>query len=147
MNRLPSRPDAAAILHGGPAAPDLTGAVRFYQLPAGVLVVADLTNLPPGGSGFFGFHLHEGADCAGEDFSSTGGHYNPAGLPHPQHAGDLPPLLRFGEGAYLAVMTDRFGVDEIIGRTAVIHGGTDDFTTQPAGNAGAKIACGVIRRL
>ena len=55
-------------------------------------------------------------------------------------------LLLCGGGAYLAVLTDRFSVADVLGRTVVIHSGADDFHTQPAGNAGTKIACGVIRR-
>lgn len=62
------------------------------------------------------------------------------------HAGDLPPLLSCQGNAYLSVKTDRFSVNEIIGRTVVIHSNPDDFHTQPAGNAGKKIACGVIQR-
>lgn len=65
---------------------------------------------------------------------------------HPKHAGDLPPLLECKGQAYLSVKTDRFTVDEIIGRTVIIHSDSDDFSTQPTGNAGRKIACGVIRR-
>ena len=97
-------------------------------------------------TGFFALHIHEGGSCSGENFSDTGGHYNPHNEAHPRHAGDLPPLLLCGGGAYLAVLTDRFSVADVIGRTVVIHGGADDFHTQPAGNAGTKIACGVIRR-
>ena len=91
-------------------------------------------------------HIHEGGACTGDGFADTGGHYNPAGADHPCHAGDLPPLFATGGGrAELRVLTDRFSVREIIGRTVVIHSGPDDFTTQPAGNAGSKIACGVIQ--
>ena len=97
-------------------------------------------------TGFFALHIHEGGSCSGENFSDTGGHYNPHNEAHPRHAGDLPPLLLCGGGAYLAVLTDRFSVADVIGRTVVIHGGADDFHTQPAGNADTEIACGVIRR-
>lgn len=64
---------------------------------------------------------------------------------HPKHAGDLPPLLACQGSAYLSVKTDRFCVEDILGRTVVIHSDPDDFHSQPAGNAGKKIACGVIR--
>lgn len=64
--------------------------------------------------------------------------------PHPFHAGDLPPLLSCKGRAYLAVITGRFCVKDVIGRSVVIHAGPDDLHTQPAGNAGAKIGCGVI---
>ena len=110
------------------------------------MVVADIRGLPESDAGFFAFHIHEGGDCGGEGFADTGGHYDPCGMPHPRHAGDLPPLLSCHGKAHLAVLTNRFSVSDIIGRTVVIHSHPDDFKTQPAGGAGTKIACGVIRR-
>lgn len=120
------------------------GTVWLSQQGNGVLVTADISGLPR--EGFFAFHIHEGPDCGGADFADTGGHFNPAQVPHPEHAGDLPPLLSGGGRAYLSVLTDRFCVEEVLGRTVVIHSGTDDFRSQPAGNPGEKIACGEIRR-
>lgn len=147
MYRHPNCPDAVARICGGTNAPCLSGQVRFYQECGSVLVVAEVTGFPDGNkNGFFALHIHEGDSCCGEGFPATGGHYNPKGIPHPGHAGDLPPLLVCDGRAYLAVRTDRFRVSEIIGRTVVIHDGSDDFHSQPAGNAGAKIACGVICR-
>lgn len=138
-------PDAVAVLRGGPEAVNLSGTVAFYQKPEGVLVTARVTGLPTSNpTGFFAFHIHEGTSCVGVGFPSTGGHFNPAGTPHPNHAGDLPPLLSNGGAAYLAVLTDRFSVGGIMGRTVIIHDGPDDFRSQPAGNPGEKIACGVI---
>ena len=124
----------------------LRGTVKFYPAGRGTLVVAEIMGLPENGTGFFAFHIHEGGDCGGKDFGDTGGHYNPGGAEHPRHAGDLPPLLSRSGRAFLAVETDRFTPCEVIGRTVVIHQNADDFHTQPAGNAGNKIACGVIRR-
>lgn len=95
-------------------------------------------------NGFFGFHIHRGGDCSGAGFSGTEGHYNPLGRGHSEYAGDLPPLLWCKGNAYLSVKTDRFSVDEIVGRIVVIHSDPDDFHIQPAGNAGKKVACGVI---
>ena len=139
------KPDAIARLAGNEKAPCLYGRVKFYQMGNAVLVVADLCGLPASDTGFFGFHIHEGADCNGPQFSNTGGHYAPGEEPHPMHAGDLPPLLCCGGKAFLAVLTNRFSLREIMGRTVVLHSQPDDFHSQPAGNAGAKIACGVIR--
>ncbi len=65
--------------------------------------------------------------------------------PHPDHAGDLPPLLSCGGRVYLAVLTCRVRIPEILGRTLVVHSRPDDFRTQPAGDSGEKIGCGVIR--
>lgn len=144
MKLINSHPQAIANIHGGSHAPKLSGQVRFYQRSRYVLIVANIKGLPSGTSGFFGFHIHEGEECSGVDFSATGTHYDPTNVPHPSHAGDLPPLMLCNGGAYLSVATDRFRVREILGRTVVIHGMPDDFTSQPAGNAGTKIACGVI---
>ncbi len=147
MSFFASRPDGVAYLKGGVAVPKVHGEVKFYQTPKGVWVVAKVSNLPKENqTGFFGFHIHEGNSCGGENFAETGSHYAPTPTPHPMHAGDLPPLLSVNGQAYLAVQTDRFRVEEILGRTVVIHSKADDFTSQPAGNAGTKIACGVIRR-
>lgn len=138
-------PDAVAQIRGGTEAPQLTGCVQFYQENGSILIVAEILGLPAkSGTGFFGLHIHQGNACVGADFSGTGSHYNLVEQAHPEHAGDLPPLLRCNENAYLSVRTDQFSVKEIIGRTVVIHSNPDDFHTQPAGNAGRKIACGVI---
>lgn len=143
MQMFIQNPDAEARIRGGEDSPGIFGVVRFYRRKEGVLVRADVCGLPPGR--FFAFHIHEGG-CCGENFADTGGHYNPEGRGHPCHAGDLPPLLSVCGWAHLSVLTDRFCLKDILGRTVVIHEGPDDFTTQPAGNAGKKIACGVICR-
>lgn len=139
------RPNARAIIKSREPYLNVRGEVLFYQERNGVLVTAKITGLPQNGSGFYGFHIHEGDDCNGKGFSDTGGHYNPNDLPHPSHAGDLPPLLSNHGSAYMTVKTDRFRLRDVIGRTVVIHAGPDDFHTQPSGDAGEKIACGVIR--
>ena len=134
-----------AKIRGGVEVPKLSGCIRFYQQKGCVLIVAEIFGLPrENEAGFFGFHIHQGESCSGTDFSETGSHYNPVDQVHPKHAGDLPPLLCCRGNAYLAVKTDRFTVRDIIGKTVVIHSDPDDFHTQPAGNAGKKIACGVI---
>lgn len=74
-------------------------------------------------------------------------HYDPGSCEHPHHAGDLPPLFGNNGFALCAFLTNRFSVDEVVGRTVIIHDRPDDFTTQPSGNSGMKIACGVIRRI
>ena len=141
-------PDAVAQIRGGIEAPQLSGCVEFYQENRCVLIEARISGLPmESETGFFGFHIHQGESCSGDDFSGTGSHYNPMDQMHPVHAGDLPPLLACRGIAYLSVKTDRFSVDEIIGRTVVIHSDPDDFHSQPAGNSGKKIACGVIRKM
>ena len=146
MQMVNKRPVALAQLRGDREHMGLRGAVRFYQLPGGILLEAEVMGLPNNGSGFFGFHIHEGADCTGTGFAAAGGHLGGKFAPHPQHAGDLPPLLSCNGRAYMTVMTDRFSIREILGRTVVIHSSPDDFKTQPSGDAGRRIACGAIER-
>ena len=147
MRYCTKSPDAVARITGGEEALRLSGCVQFYQENGCVLVIARISGLPKvSETGFFGFHIHQGRDCSGTGFPGAEGHYNPTEQMHPEHAGDLPPLLECCGNAYLSVKTNRFTVEEIIGRTVVIHSDPDDFRTQPAGNAGRKIACGVIQR-
>lgn len=148
LDELEDAPSAVAALRGSAVYPDLRGMVRFFETTGGILVVADVEGLPMQAEcgGVFGFHIHEGMGCGGDDFAETLGHYNPTDCPHPYHAGDLPPLFSNEGTAYMAVLTTRFTLQEILGRTVVVHLNPDDFMTQPAGNSGRKIACGVIRR-
>lgn len=148
------RPDAVAMVIGVGDYPELSGIVAFYQNAQGVLVVASFENLPSSGGEcggeVLGFHIHEGNSCTGnaEDMlADTKSHYNPKSCQHPYHAGDLPPLFSNNGIAYMSVLTNRFTVKEIIGRTVVVHNGADDFTTQPSGKSGKRIACGVINRV
>lgn len=148
---LQRRAGVWAVLSGSAAYPDIAGLVRFYQTPYGVLVAAEASGLPAGtepcGGRIFGFHIHSGEQCAGDaadPFAAALGHYDPDGCPHPEHAGDLPPLFSNRGYSFQTLLTDRFSVREIVGRTVIIHAAPDDFTSQPAGNAGQKIACGRI---
>ena len=137
-------PAAYARLQGSGDNRGLRGMVRFYQQPGGVLVEVSVRGLPRNKTGFYGFHIHNGRSCLGSVFPYSGTHYNPTNQMHPFHAGDLPSLLGMEGRAYLAVLTDRFSISEILGHTAIIHAEADDFRSQPAGNPGEKIACGVI---
>lgn len=143
--------DAVAIIKGSADYPKIKGLVRFYQTNSGVYVITSVTGLPKGdaacNSPIFAMHIHTGGSCEStnaEPFPLTKAHYNPDECMHPYHAGDLPPLFSAGGIAMSSVLTNRFTVNEIIGKTVVIHLKPDDFTTQPAGNSGEKIACGVI---
>ena len=146
MQNTYGRPSAIAVIRGDRKTPMLKGSVRFYQRPYGVLVETELSGLPNSSDGFFGFHIHDGNTCAGKQFPQTGIHFDRKGQAHPRHAGDLPPLLSYGGRAYMAVVSDRFSIREIIGRTVVVHGKSDDFRSQPGGDAGEKIGCGVITK-
>lgn len=145
------RPDAAAWITGNAAHPRLSGLVKFYRTSyGGVLVEAEIFGLPnitdQGSSNFYAMHIHEFGNCSG-NFDKTGSHYNPTGQPHPEHAGDLLPLLGNQGYAWSAFYDKRFTIEEIIGKSVIIHSGRDDFTTQPSGDSGDKIGCGEIRRM
>lgn len=130
------------------------GLVTFTQKGGKVLVEARVAGLSPGGHGF---HVHEKGDCSSGDGMSTGGHFNPHGKPHAapatpdRHAGDLPMLVADAAGnATLSVEVDVItiggGGADIVGRGLIVHKDPDDFSTQPTGNSGARVACGVIAR-
>ncbi len=144
-------PVAVAFVRGDAAHRRISGTVKFFPTSKGTVVLAEIFGLPASGEkcgkDFFAFHVHSGASCTGnpdDSFADAGTHYNPTDCPHPYHAGDMPPLFSANGTAFLAFLTDRFTVDEIIGKTVIIHDSPDDFTTQPSGNAGKKIACGEI---
>lgn len=147
-------PAAFAQIAGSREYPALQGIVRFYPVADGVLINAEVYNLPVQSpicsNHVFGFHIHEGNACSGNEeapFADTGSHYNPGGCEHPAHAGDLPPLFAGHDGfAWCAFLTDRLKWGDILGRTVVIHAMPDDFKSQPSGDSGAKIGCGVIMR-
>ncbi len=137
---------ARARVRGGKAFPDINGIVTFRQTPRGVLVTANICGLPAD-RGIYAFHIHSGTSCTGnveDEFADAKMHYNPDNSFHPYHAGDLPPLFSNDGCAYAQVLTNRFAVKDVIGRTVIIHDSVDDFTTQPSGNSGEKIACGII---
>ena len=142
MMRTQERPVAMAVIRGDEDHPVLRGVVEFFPEEEGCWVTVRVWGLPR--EGFFAFHIHEGSRCTGVGFSDTGGHWNPTNQPHPEHMGDLPPLLAKGGRARMGVWTGRFRAKDAIGRTVVIHSDPDDFHTQPSGNSGKKIACGVI---
>lgn len=145
-------PEAVAVLQAAPGTRNIEGTVSFYPTQSGVLVTAAVRGLPVTkracAQPIFALHIHEGSSCSGnqrDPFANTQGHYNPGQCPHPYHAGDLPPLFANQTGfAWMAVLTDRFRVADILNHTVVLHSRPDDFTTQPTGNAGSKIACGLI---
>ncbi len=146
------RPGAVAHIRGSEDHPQLRGTAAFYPAAGGVFVVTQVCGLPWSqaacGKDIFAMHIHSGAPCAGtseDPFADTGMHYNPKDCPHPAHAGDLPPLFSNRGYAFCAVFTNRFTLEQVRGRTVILHAMPDDFTSQPAGNAGKKIACGVIR--
>lgn len=147
-------PQAAANIVGSEKYDNLRGRVAFYDIGHAILVTTSIFGIPYR-NGYcqhpvLGFHIHEGTSCTGnseDPFADAKGHYNPENCPHPMHAGDLPPIF-VNEGiAWGAVITTRFTIKEITGRTVIVHSMPDDFHTQPSGDSGEKIACGVIHKL
>ncbi len=148
---LSRRPAAWARIMGSREYPAIRGIARFHQTPFGVLVSIYVRGLPdpqePCRRPIFALHIHSGDSCSGNEsdpFADAGIHYDPEDCPHPYHAGDLPPLFGAGGQAYSVCLTDRFTVEEVVGKTVILHSSPDDFTSQPAGNAGSRIACGRI---
>lgn len=146
------KPCALANIKGSSGYPCLGGQVRFYHLGREVLLVTSLYGLPHSEGcsrrTVLGMHIHEGGRCSGnaeDPFADAGAHYDTADCPHPYHQGDLPPVFVNDGLAWSAVITNKFTVEEIRGKTVIIHQMPDDFMTQPSGNSGSKIACGVIR--
>ncbi len=148
-----SRPSATAVLlptTGNSA----RGTVTFTQDGDEVRVRASVTGLKPNAE--HGFHVHEKGDCSSGDGMSTGGHYNPAGKPHgsqagEHHAGDMPSLNADAYGNASASFELK-GVSiggpnaDLVGKGLIVHRDPDDYKTQPTGNAGPRIACGVIAK-
>lgn len=135
----------------------VSGVVRFTETLAdgatAVRVSVDARNVPPG---VHGFHVHEFGDCSAPDATSAGGHFNPTNHPHgapneaASHAGDFGNVLandnRRVDTTYLMRgVTLGEGTTSIVGKAIVIHANPDDLVTQPTGDAGGRIACGVIR--
>ena len=129
-----------------------SGTVSFAPAGGKVRVEARLSGLTPGAHGF---HVHEVGDCSAADAASAKGHFNPAGKTHghqsgEHHAGDMPNLDADANGnASLVVEVEKMAIVEgpggIVGRSVVVHADPDDYKSQPAGNSGKRVACGVIR--
>lgn len=131
------------------------GMAVFHQQGDHVMMHVRVEGLKPGAE--HGFHVHEKGDCSSGDGMSTGGHFNPLGKPHgahdsaERHAGDLPSLKADAAGRVdvrlrLGGVTIGSEPTDIVGRGLIVHAQPDDYRTQPTGNAGARIACGVIVR-
>jgi len=148
---------AFAEIRGSEFAPNLTGYVMFTDVPYGTEVMVEVSGLPQyqpakdGESpiGPHGFHIHEDGNCHVDNpedpFQHTGGHWNPTNQPHGNHAGDFPVLFSNNGYARMSFFTNRFHVQDVIGRAVIIHLNPDDYRTQPAGDSGKRIGCGVIR--
>lgn len=141
---------AVCVLYGTQGN-NVSGTVTFTRATDGIKVVADVTGLS---KGKHGFHIHEFGDCSSADGASAGGHFNPDMKPHGgptdmnRHEGDMGNFTADETGKAHLEYTDRSltfdGPHSIIGRSLIVHRDADDLKSQPAGNAGPRIACGVI---
>jgi Cu-Zn family superoxide dismutase len=141
---------AVAVLHPTKGN-SVSGVVTFTKTGAGVKVVAHIEGLTPG---VHAFHIHEFGDCSSPDATSAGAHFNPTGMPHAgpdsekRHMGDLGNVTADENGVANYERVDMHlafdGPHSIIGRSVIVHEKADDFTTQPTGGAGGRVACGVI---
>ncbi len=147
---------AYAEINGGPLAPQIKGEVYLEEVSGGVVVNVYVTGLPNYKSGQkpigpHGFHIHENGDCTIGDenapFQAAGGHWNPTNQPHGNHAGDFPVLFSNNGISYMEFYTNKFTVDEAVGKAIIIHENPDDYITQPAGDAGKRLACGIIKKM
>ncbi len=150
---VPSEPQRATAPLKPTKGSKTIGEATFEQVGGKVHVFANVHGLKPGQQ--HGFHIHEVGDCSSGDGMSTKGHFNPSAKPHGKpgtgHAGDLPSLVADNAGrAKLDVIIEGVtvapGPASIIGLGLIVHADPDDFKTQPTGNAGARIACGVIQK-
>ena len=145
---------AAAVALESRSGSSVTGNLRLSDSSAGLRITGEVRGLAPGSE--HGFHIHDKGDCSAPDASSAGGHFNPAAAAHgragsgaPHHAGDLPNIKADAKGVAMvdqtvAGVTLAAGATGAGGRAVVVHRDPDDYTSQPAGNAGPRVACGVI---
>lgn len=130
----------------------VSGTIQFREVDGGVEVTANVEGLTPGDHGW---HVHEKGDCSAPDATSAGGHFNPGGHPHGapdadhRHEGDFGNLTAGGDGKATKTFVMKGislgdGATSVVGRGFIVHEKADDLTTQPTGNAGGRVACGVI---
>lgn len=138
-----TRPSAIANIKGGEEYGQISGRVRFFDTQFGCLVETCIFNIPKLQSNFLGMHIHENGVCEG-DFSSAGAHLG-SGV-HPNHMGDLLPVMNVNGSAFSIFLDNRFKSEDILGKTVILHANRDDFTSQPSGDSGDRIACGIITK-
>lgn len=150
-----STADTAMVTLAGTKDSSVTGELRLTATPAGVSVAGEVRGLTPGTE--HGFHVHEHGDCSAPDGSSAGGHFNPENQAHggpdrtPRHLGDLVNLKSDEEGKApvdlnvpgATLRTE--GPNNLVGKSFIVHAKRDDYRTQPSGDSGDRIACGVVQ--
>lgn len=150
---LPPPAHTVAILSATEGS-SVTGELAFEAVDGGVAITGQVNGLSPGSE--HGFHVHETGDCSAPDGSSAGGHFNPMDVEHGRvgagthHVGDTDNIVADDTGVAVvntrlegATLADGAPTD-VLGRGVIVHADPDDYATQPTGNAGARLACGVI---
>jgi Cu-Zn family superoxide dismutase len=154
MQQVFSKKQSATAVLAPTKGNSVSGTVNFTQKGEVVLVEAKVNGLKANGT--HGFHIHEKGNCSG-DASGAGGHFNPAAAQHggpsgvARHGGDMGNLKADANGfaqASLEIHGITLGTDanSVIGRAVIIHAGVDDLKSQPSGNSGARVACGLISK-
>jgi Cu-Zn family superoxide dismutase len=148
---MPADSIAAVAVVSPTEGSEVAGVVHFMETSNGVEVSGTIANLSPGKHGF---HIHEAGDCTDPAGKSAGGHFNPDGSPHGgrldanRHIGDLGNIEAGADGRAEFTIIDTVltlhGDNSIIGRALIVHGGEDDLVSQPSGDAGPRVACGVV---
>ena len=152
---IPSTPLQQAIaIIGSASGSNLTGKATFTQSGDTIALTIEIQNVSPG---LHAVHIHEKGDCSSPDGTSAGGHWNPTNVAHGKwgegefHLGDIGNITVGEDGTGKIELTTNLwemgtGSDlDIVGRGIIVHAGADDFTSQPSGNAGARIGCGAIQ--
>jgi len=150
-NDYPDFDELVAVLHPTEGN-NVNGVVRFTKTDDGVQVEGEVHGLDPNST--HGFHIHEFGDCTADDGTSAGDHFDPHGQPHggpedeERHAGDMGNLTTDEDGTAEISYTDTVmtfrGAASILGRGVIVHAEVDDLETQPTGDAGDRLSCGVI---
>lgn len=146
-----SKTEAIAEMHSAKF-PAISGIVTLEESEDGLIVSTDLKGLKPGAR--LGFHIHQEGICEGPDYKTAGDHYNPSGSRHghpsstEKHSGDMGNLTTNENGeSKNTILISGTKLSEVMGKAILIHSDPDDFKTQPSGNSGARIACGLIRSI
>ncbi|MCF7222867.1 superoxide dismutase family protein [Lysobacter sp. TLK-CK17T] len=149
-----STAQAAEVILTAASASLVSGKLAVRPVPDGVRLTGEIGGLSPGPHAI---HIHENGDCSAVDASSAGGHFSPGSNPHgrvgqgPHHGGDMDNIHADGEGVAqvdvgaVGVTLGGGAVNDVAGRAVIVHGAADDYVSQPAGNAGKRVACGIIR--
>jgi Cu-Zn family superoxide dismutase len=145
----------ASVVLAPASASLVSGKLTLMPMGSGLHLRGEIGGLAPGST--HAIHIHEKGDCSAADATSAGGHFNPAGKPHGRvgqgdhHGGDMDNITANGEGVATVnvhaqgVVLGGGAANDVIGRAVIVHAAQDDYTTQPTGNAGARVACGVVK--